>query len=141
MSYFRRRLWQSTYACLTCTFITCYCGLFAFQGVKGLIYDQEGKVVPSATLKIKGRDLVSFRSSKYGEYWRILLPGTYTLQVNDENIFPTYLAVNNNVIVFFLHWHSNCTYFRGNHILALRLLHCFLINSVIHHLCVTKWLS
>lgn len=77
------------------------CGLFAFLGVKGLIYDQEGKVVPSATLKIKGRDLVSFRSSKYGEYWRILLPGTYTLQVNDENIFPTYLAVNNNVIVFF----------------------------------------
>lgn len=106
------------------------CGLFAFLGVKGLIYDQEGKVVPSATLKIKGRDLVSFRSSKYGEYWRILLPGTYTLQVNDENIFPTYLAVNNNVIVFFLHRHSNCTYFRGNHILALRLLHCFLINSL-----------
>lgn len=51
------------------------------SGVKGIIYDQDGKVVPSATLKIKGRELVSFRSSKYGEYWRILLPGTYTLQV------------------------------------------------------------
>lgn len=52
-------------------------------GVKGIIYDQDGKVVPSATLKIKGRELVSFRSSKYGEYWRILLPGTYTLQVTE----------------------------------------------------------
>ncbi|XP_056019637.1 carboxypeptidase D-like isoform X2 [Ostrea edulis] len=51
------------------------------SGVKGIIYDEEGKIVPAATLKIKGRELVYFRSSKNGEYWRILLPGTYTIQV------------------------------------------------------------
>ena len=48
------------------------------RGVRGLIMDMNGNLVPRATLKIKGRD-VTFRSSKRGEYWRLLLPGTYTL--------------------------------------------------------------
>lgn len=48
------------------------------RGVRGLIMDMNGNLVPRASLKIKGRD-VTFRSSKRGEYWRLLLPGTYTL--------------------------------------------------------------
>lgn len=48
------------------------------RGVRGLIMDMNGNLVPRASLKIKGRD-VAFRSSKRGEYWRLLLPGTYTL--------------------------------------------------------------
>lgn len=48
------------------------------RGVRGLIMDVNGNLVPRASLKIKGRT-VSFRSSKRGEYWRLLLPGIYTL--------------------------------------------------------------
>lgn len=40
--------------------------------------DTNGNLIPRATLKVKGRD-VAFKSSKRGEYWRLLLPGTYTL--------------------------------------------------------------
>ena len=48
------------------------------RGVRGLIMDVNGNLVPRASLKIRGRT-VSFRSSKRGEYWRLLLPGVYTL--------------------------------------------------------------
>jgi len=48
------------------------------RGVRGLIMDTSGNLVSRATLKVKGRD-VTFKSSKRGEYWRLLLPGTYTL--------------------------------------------------------------
>ncbi|XP_061162829.1 carboxypeptidase D-like [Saccostrea echinata] len=69
------------------------------SGVKGIIYDEEGKVVPAATLKIKGRELVSFRSSNYGEYWRILLPGTYVLQIyNGVNSTEKSFVVTNGQV-------------------------------------------
>lgn len=48
------------------------------RGVRGLVMDTNGNLVSRATLKIRGRD-VRFRSSKRGEYWRLLLPGTYTI--------------------------------------------------------------
>lgn len=48
------------------------------RGVRGLVMDANGNLVSRATMKIKGRD-VRFRSSKRGEYWRLLLPGTYTI--------------------------------------------------------------
>lgn len=48
------------------------------RGVRGLIMDVNGNLVPRASLKIRGRT-VPFRSSKRGEYWRLLLPGVYTL--------------------------------------------------------------
>ncbi|XP_062591708.1 carboxypeptidase D-like [Saccostrea cucullata] len=69
------------------------------SGVKGIIYDQEGKVVPAATLKIKGRELVSFRSSNYGEYWRVLVPGAYVLQVfNGVNSTEKSFVVTNGQV-------------------------------------------
>lgn len=48
------------------------------RGVRGLIMDSNGNLISKATLKIKGRD-VTFRSSNRGEFWRILLPGVYTI--------------------------------------------------------------
>ncbi|XP_054154914.1 carboxypeptidase M-like [Oppia nitens] len=57
----------------------------AHRGVKGLITDRSNSqsAVTKAVLKIKGRD-ISFKSSKRGEFWRILLPGVYTLQVSAD---------------------------------------------------------
>jgi len=43
--------------------------------------DENGNPVEKASLKVKSRD-VGFQTTKYGEFWRILLPGIYKLEVN-----------------------------------------------------------
>ena len=53
------------------------------RGIKGLVLDINGNVIPKALMKIKGRD-ISFKSSKRGEFWRILLPGIYTIVVSAD---------------------------------------------------------
>lgn len=57
------------------------------RGVRGLIMDTNGNLVSRATLKIQSRD-VTFKSSSRGEYWRILLPGVYTLEVTADGYQP-----------------------------------------------------
>ncbi|KAF2881795.1 hypothetical protein ILUMI_24390 [Ignelater luminosus] len=53
----------------------------AHMGVTGIIYDRiTGKGIKSATLQIVGRNM-NFTTTKYGEFWRILLPGSYKLQI------------------------------------------------------------
>uniref|UniRef100_A0A023GN96 Putative carboxypeptidase ixodes scapularis carboxypeptidase n=1 Tax=Amblyomma triste TaxID=251400 RepID=A0A023GN96_AMBTT len=49
------------------------------RGVRGIVQDESGNPV-KAFLKISDRR-VGFSTSPRGEYWRILRPGTYTLQV------------------------------------------------------------
>jgi hypothetical protein len=44
--------------------------------------DENGNPVEKASLKVKSRD-VGFQTTKYGEFWRILLPGIYKLEVNN----------------------------------------------------------
>lgn len=53
----------------------------AHRGVQGFVVDESGFPIEKASLKIKSRD-VGFQTTKYGEYWRILLPGVYKLEVN-----------------------------------------------------------
>lgn len=53
----------------------------AHRGVQGFVMDASGIPVERASLKIKGRD-VGFQTTRYGEFWRILLPGVYKLEVN-----------------------------------------------------------
>lgn len=50
----------------------------ANKGVRGLVTDIRGEPINHAKLSIKGRNF-RFRVSDRGEFWRILLPGTYTL--------------------------------------------------------------
>jgi len=57
------------------------------RGVRGLIRDQNEIPIGSAEIKILGRDVV-FRSSKRGEYWRILLPGDYVIEVVANGYIP-----------------------------------------------------
>ena len=50
-------------------------------GVKGLVSDSSGSLLRDANVTVADRDIPSY-TSQYGEYWRILLPGTYKLTVS-----------------------------------------------------------
>ncbi|XP_052900059.1 carboxypeptidase M isoform X2 [Anopheles moucheti] len=59
----------------------------AHRGVQGFIMDPTGNPVERAQLKIKGRD-IGFTTTKYGEFWRIMLPGVYKLEVYADGFVP-----------------------------------------------------
>ncbi|XP_061570448.1 carboxypeptidase M isoform X2 [Cololabis saira] len=51
-------------------------------GVKGRVFDGSGIPVQNAVVDVKGRkNLCPFRTNQHGEYYRLLLPGSYTLTV------------------------------------------------------------
>lgn len=58
------------------------------KGVRGIVHDPNGKPISKAHLTIRGRDF-SFRSSDKGEFWRILLPGEYILEIEAEGYYPS----------------------------------------------------
>ena len=51
------------------------------RGIRGFVMDENGSPIQGASVKIKGRR-VSSQTTKYGEFWRILLPGVYIMQVS-----------------------------------------------------------
>ncbi|XP_075534715.1 carboxypeptidase M-like [Dermacentor variabilis] len=51
------------------------------KGVRGIIQDDQGVPVANASLRISNRR-INFKTSARGEYWRILRPGRYTLEVS-----------------------------------------------------------
>ncbi|XP_037938393.1 carboxypeptidase D isoform X2 [Teleopsis dalmanni] len=59
----------------------------AHRGVQGFVVDTAGKPIERASLKVKGRD-VGFQTTKYGEFWRILLPGYYKVEVFADGYAP-----------------------------------------------------
>lgn len=69
------------------------------RGIRGLIMDSNGNLIPKATLKIKSRN-VTFKSSSRGEYWRVLLPGVYTVEIFADGYHPAEktFTVNENQI-------------------------------------------
>ncbi|GFN95484.1 carboxypeptidase [Plakobranchus ocellatus] len=66
----------------------------AHMGVKGLVYGQSQyhsdlfDIVEGAIVQIKGREGIEFRSSAMGEYYKLLLPGNYTLLVSHPDYYP-----------------------------------------------------
>lgn len=64
----------------------------AHRGVHGFVMDENGNPIEKASLKVKGRD-VGFQTTKYGEFWRILLPGYYKLEVYADGYSPRDLEV------------------------------------------------
>ncbi|XP_056103490.1 carboxypeptidase M isoform X1 [Rhinichthys klamathensis goyatoka] len=51
-------------------------------GVKGVVMDSDGKPVQNAVVEVLGRrNLCPFSSDRNGEYFRLLLPGSYTITV------------------------------------------------------------
>ncbi|XP_055389602.1 carboxypeptidase M isoform X6 [Condylostylus longicornis] len=57
------------------------------RGVQGFVMDPNGAPIERASLKVKGRD-VGFQTTKFGEFWRILLPGVYKLEVYADGYLP-----------------------------------------------------
>ncbi|MBN3280823.1 CBPM Carboxypeptidase, partial [Polyodon spathula] len=51
-------------------------------GVKGQVLDVDGNPIPSAVVEVQGRNnICPYKTNKHGEYYRLLLPGTYTFVV------------------------------------------------------------
>ncbi|XP_063904690.1 carboxypeptidase M isoform X1 [Zophobas morio] len=59
----------------------------AHRGIHGFVMDENGNPVEKASLKIKTRD-VGFQSTKHGEFWRILMPGMYKLEIYADGYVP-----------------------------------------------------
>lgn len=57
------------------------------RGVKGFVKDENFSPIEGASMKVRGRD-VGFQTTKEGEFWRILLPGIYTMEVFAEGFAP-----------------------------------------------------
>lgn len=58
------------------------------HGVKGLVTDESNQTIQGVKLCIQGRESVPFMSRYNGEYFRILMPGTYIIQVISDNYLP-----------------------------------------------------
>jgi len=51
----------------------------AHIGIKGLVQDASGYPIPDATIVVSGLEDKPIRTSKRGEYWRLLTPGIYSV--------------------------------------------------------------
>jgi len=85
----------------------------AHRGVRGFVRDTEGAAVGGASLRVTGRD-VSFVSTQHGEYWRILLPGEYRMEVFADGFLPTQLpfsveAANPTLLNITMHRDASAT--------------------------------
>lgn len=68
----------------------------AHQGVRGLVLDStNNQTIGNATLYIDDRN-ISFRTTPEGEFWRILLPGSYKLKVKQQIQYKSKFHIRNN---------------------------------------------
>lgn len=51
------------------------------QGIKGLVTDHNGYPLPDMEVLVEGLETKPVRTTRRGEFWRLLLPGTYNIQV------------------------------------------------------------
>ena len=61
---------------------TCLIDVIDFQGVTGRVFDEFKHPLVGASVTVSNRETHSILTSKVGEYWRLLLPGTYELVVS-----------------------------------------------------------
>nr|CAH0098194.1 unnamed protein product [Daphnia galeata] len=60
----------------------------AQRGVRGQVFDSQSNPISNANIRIKGRTFGS-KTTNLGEFWRILMPGVYTLQVEADGFLPS----------------------------------------------------
>lgn len=53
-------------------------------GIKGIVADENGTGIEGAKVYVRGRDRHPVCTTDRGEYWRLLLPGTYVLTVSSH---------------------------------------------------------
>jgi carboxypeptidase D len=63
-------------------------------GVKGVVRDENGTPISNARIDVVGRSHSVF-STEDGDYWRLLVPGSYTLKISA----PGYNATEKSVVV------------------------------------------
>lgn len=55
--------------------------------------DSYGKPVQNAVVEVAGRrNLCPFRTDRNGEYYRLLLPGNYTIKVRSDLLVGNFIA-------------------------------------------------
>ncbi|XP_048241242.1 carboxypeptidase D-like [Haliotis rufescens] len=54
--------------------------MLVHMGVKGLVTDINNNPVSGVKVIVKDREEIVFKTTTRGEYWRMLMPGTYTLE-------------------------------------------------------------
>lgn len=71
-----------------CILFVCFC-----SGVKGVVMDSYGKPVQNAVVAVEGRrNLCPLRTDRNGEYYRLLLPGNYTINVRSGLLVGNFIA-------------------------------------------------
>lgn len=56
---------------------------FCLAGVKGQVFDQNGNPLPNVIVEVQDRKhICPYKTNKFGEYYLLLLPGSYTLNVS-----------------------------------------------------------
>ena len=50
------------------------------SGIKGFVLNLDNERISNAQIRIQDRDKVT-KTTQYGEYWRLLLPGYYHIEV------------------------------------------------------------
>ena len=71
------------------------------MGVKGMVWDTNNNPVKGARIRVEGNDKLIMTSDR-GEYWRLLLPGTYRIRAeapNGESSVNQYVTVNENKVL------------------------------------------
>ncbi|XP_050440945.1 carboxypeptidase D isoform X3 [Adelges cooleyi] len=58
------------------------------MGIKGLVQDENNNPIPGATITVSGINH-SVKTTERGEYWRLLLPGTYTVTASAPGYGPS----------------------------------------------------
>ncbi len=58
------------------------------KGVKGFVFNEECDPIVNATIRITDRDH-DIITACYGDYWRLLVPGDYTIQVIADGYYTT----------------------------------------------------
>ena len=90
------------------------------RGVSGFVTDSNGCPIANATIHVQGIDH-DVKSAFFGDYWRLLVAGNYTITVTADGYKPTTAS---GVIV------TNSTVTRLNFTLYYELIHP---NNFIHH--------
>ncbi|XP_064619755.1 carboxypeptidase D-like isoform X2 [Lineus longissimus] len=55
----------------------------ASAGIRGFVRDRDNNPIKGASVKVDGR-IHDYKTTKDGEYWRLLLPGTYLIEVEAD---------------------------------------------------------
>lgn len=59
----------------------------AHRGVAGIVKDVRGNPIPNAYVQVEGRNF-GVKTTPLGEFWRVLMPGFYTIEVNGDGYAP-----------------------------------------------------